>query len=139
MPKISIWFIRTSLIYLLLGFSAGGLLLFQKGVNLEPGIWLLLPLHIEWMFIGWIFQLAMGVAFWILPRFPKPPIRGKETSAILSYFLLNTGMLLIFVDNLLQLNGILSFFGRISEALAVLCFAIHAWPRVRAFSDQQLA
>ena len=67
MPKLTIWFIRTALIYLLLGFTVGGVLLTQKGINLFPKIWILLPVHIEWMFIGWIFQLAMGVAFWILP------------------------------------------------------------------------
>ncbi len=135
MPKLSVWFIRTALFYLLLGFTAGGLLLIQKGINLSTKLWLLLPLHTEWVFIGWTFQLAMGVAFWILPRFPKAPIRGNETIAFLAYLLLNTGILMLLVDNLLQLNALLSFMGRISEGVAVIFFAIHAWPRIRAFGD----
>lgn len=137
MPKLTIWFVRTALIYLLLGFTAGASLLIQKSFNPAPRIWLVLPLHIEWMLIGWVFQLAMGIAFWILPRFPKPPVRGNEAIAIFSYALLNTGILLILVDNISQLNGMLSFSGRIFEAVAVICFAIHALPRIKAFGDHR--
>lgn len=134
MPKLSIWFIRSSFVYLLSGFTAGGLLLIQKGINLYPKIWLLLPVHIEWMFMGWIFQLAMGVAFWILPRSAQPPIRGNETIVVIAYVLLNLGILIIFFESLTQMNEWMSFGGRILEAMAAILFAIHAWPRIRAFS-----
>lgn len=135
MPKLSISFIRTALIYLLLGFTAGGLLLIQKGINFESRIWILLPIHIEWMIMGWVFQLVMGVAFWILPRFSNPPVRGNVITAIFAYFILNFGIVIIFMVNLFRLNETLELIGRISEAIAVILFVIHAWPRVRAFSD----
>lgn len=134
MPRLSIYFIRTALIYLLLGFTAGGLLLVQKGTNVAPQLWLLLPLHIEWVFMGWIVQLAMGVAFWILPRFPLPPVRGNEAIVRLAYLLSNIGILLILFQSLFQSIEMISFVGRVSEAIAIILFAIHAWPRVRAFS-----
>lgn len=134
MPRLSIYFIRTALIYLLAGFTAGGLLLIQKGTNVEPQLWLLLPLHIEWMLIGWIFQLAMGVAFWILPRFPQEPVRGNEAIVLVAYLLINLGILIILAESFFQLNGLMAFMGRLSEAAAIIFFAIHAWPRVRAFS-----
>ena len=44
------------------------LLLWNKGVPISPYIWTLLPSHIEFLLIGWTVQLALGVAFWILPR-----------------------------------------------------------------------
>lgn len=134
MPKLSIWFIRTAFVYLLFGFTAGALLLIQKGTNFYPKTWMLLPVHVEWMFIGWIFQLAMGVAFWILPRFAQPPLRGNETIAIMSYILLNLGIWFVLFDSLFQVTEWISFTGRILEAMAGTLFAIHAWPRIRAFS-----
>ena len=69
MPRLSIWYIRASLLYLVLGFTLGGLLLFNKGIPLDPRIWILLPAHIESVLFGWTVQLVMGMAFWILPDF----------------------------------------------------------------------
>ncbi len=55
--------------------------------------------------------------------------------AVLAYILLNAGVIMIFMDNLFQLSGIPSFIGRVLETAAVIFFAIHARPRIRAFSD----
>ena len=93
MPRLSAWFIRTALIYLASGFTFGMLLLFHKGVPLSPWMWRLLPLHVECMLIGWTVQLAMGVAFWILPRFGA--LRGNETPVWLAYGLINVGVLAV--------------------------------------------
>lgn len=71
MPRLSQWLIRTALIYLLLGFTLGALLLTHKGIPLHPALWSWLPTHIEFLLMGWIAQLTMGVAFWILPRYWK--------------------------------------------------------------------
>jgi hypothetical protein len=52
MPRLSIYFIRASLIYLPLGFTFGALLLAKKGLMLSPEIWVLLPIHIEFDLVG---------------------------------------------------------------------------------------
>ena len=76
MPRLSVWIIRTALLYLGLGFTWGALMLFQKGVSLGAGLLRMMPMHIEFVLIGWTLHLAMGVAFWILPRFARGPSRG---------------------------------------------------------------
>lgn len=55
--------------YLVLGFTLGLLLLVNKGVPIHPALWRLLPAHAEFLLLGWTLQLALGVAYWILPRF----------------------------------------------------------------------
>src|SRR5574341_695886 len=92
MPLLRVFFIRTALIYLSLGFTIGGLMLFNKGLTIMPAVWNLLPAHIEFLLIGWIIQLILGVVFWILPRFSQGPPRGKEEIAWLSYLLINAGI-----------------------------------------------
>ncbi|HLV45033.1 MAG TPA: hypothetical protein VKY39_08745, partial [Aggregatilineales bacterium] len=63
MPRLSVWMVRASLLYLGLGFTFGALMLANKGVPLHPRLWALLPLHAEMLLVGWAIQLAMGVAF----------------------------------------------------------------------------
>ena len=129
MPRLSVWFIRTALIYLASGFTFGALLLFHKGVPLSPLMWRLLPLHVECVLIGWTTQLAMGVAFWILPRFGA--LRGNETPAWLAYALINAGVLAVGLGGTLAAPPTIMFVGRVAEFSSVVFFAAHAWPRIK--------
>jgi hypothetical protein len=129
MPRLSRWFIRASMIYLALGFSLGGLLLANKGVPLGPWVWRLVPAHIEFLLMGWTLQLAMGVGFWILPRFGGS--RGNQTPAWTAFILLNLGVLLAGVGPTLGAPNLVSLLGRLGEVAGSIAFAIHAWPRVK--------
>ncbi|MBI3329087.1 MAG: hypothetical protein HYZ81_20585 [Nitrospinae bacterium] len=131
MPRLSCWCIRGSLLYLAMGFTLGGLLLFHKGVPLHPAVWRLLPMHIEFLLLGWTLQLAMGVAFWILPRFLGRLERGNEATAWLAFGCLNIGVLLAGVGWTLGVPAIVPFLGRLAEVGAAVAFAVHAWPRVK--------
>lgn len=161
MPRLSRLFIRAALIDLALGFTVGALLLVHKGVPLHPFIWRLLPLHIELVLFGWTAQMAMGVAFWILPKFGggtsrgnpvshtpwgvrgaprrRSATRGNERAAWLAVGLLNVGVWLVGLTPLFELPTGVALVGRICEAVASIAFAMHAWPRVKpmAASMQQ--
>lgn len=131
MPRLTNWFIRAALIYLALGFTLGALLLANKGLPLHPAMWSLLPAHIEFLLFGWTSQLVMGMAFWILPRFPQPPVRGNEKPAWGAFFLVNAGVLLLALSPSGPVGSWLVLLGRVLEALGVIAFALHAWPRVK--------
>ena len=131
MPKLSIWMIRAALIYLLTGFTFGGLLLFHKGIPISSMLWSLLPAHIEFLLLGWTVQLVMGMAFWILPRFRRPPRRGNRAFAWLAFGLLNLGVLTVGLGPLVTSSPLPTLAGRLAELIAALAFAAHAWPRVK--------
>lgn len=131
MPKLSVWMIRAALIYLLIGFAFGGLLLFHKGIPISSMLWSLLPAHIEFLLLGWTVQLVMGMAFWILPRFRHPPRRGNSAFAWLAFGLLNLGVLTVGLGPLVTSSPLPTFAGRLAELIAALAFAAHAWPRVK--------
>jgi hypothetical protein len=130
MPRLSVYFVRAALIHLLLGFTFGALLLINKGMMISPMIWAFLPLHIEFTFIGWMIQLALGVAFWILPRFSRGPSRGDERWSWAAFTLLNTGILCIALQSLFTWPWI-SPMGRMFETLALASFVIGNWKRVK--------
>ena len=130
MPQLSQWAIRTSFIYLLLGFTIGALLLTHKGVPLHPALWSWLPVHIELLFMGWIVQFTMGVGFWILPRFWVKPRRPRVILAKIAFILLNLGIWLVIASTAFPAGGWLLLAGRSIEAGAVFFFALHAWARI---------
>lgn len=132
MPRLSRWFIRASLIHLVAGFTLGGLVLIQKVATIHPLLWRLMPAHGQQLLIGWVLQLTMGVAYWILPRFSRPPVRGNVAVAYSAFFLLNTGVVLSALGPALAQPAVLGLAGRGGAALAALAFAFNAWPRVKA-------
>jgi hypothetical protein len=135
MPRAARWLVRTSLVYLALGFTLGAVLLFNKGVPLLPGIHRLLPAHIEFLLVGWVIQLVMGVATWIFPRFGVPhSAHGSEVASWLAFALLNGGVWLVGAGALLPGGGgeVLPLLARVGEATGAIVFALNIWPRVRA-------
>jgi len=141
MPRLSVWFVRCALAYLALGFTFGALLLFEKGVPVYPALLRLLPAHIEFVLFGWTVQLAMGIAFWILPRFGDGAMRGQRTRVVgtrgnekvawLAFGLLNAGIWLAGMGAALDMAPVLPLLGRACEAMAAVAFMVHAWPRIK--------
>lgn len=130
MPKLSQLFIKTSFGYLILGFTFGALLLAHKGQPIHPALWRWLPAHIEWLLIGWVAQLTLGVAFWIMPRFWKEPRRGKTTGAYVALGLLNLGIVLCSLGPVFQWTPWVIVIGRLAEVGAALAFAHAIFPRI---------
>lgn len=128
MPRLSVWLIRASLLYLLLGLFFGALLLAQKGFPFYTPVWYLLPLHMEFLLMGWLIQLAMGVAFWIIPRFSGGSSRGAVNLVWFSFALLNPGILFTAFQFWFPHAVIV---GRIMEVAAAILFVAGSWRRVK--------
>ena len=135
MPRLSVFFVRTALGYLAIGFTLGAIMLADAGMLLGVSPARLLPMHTEFLLVGWMVQLALGVAFWILPRFRTGPERGNERAAWLSYGLLNLGVLAAAIGPAMDLPSIMPLLGHVSQGLAAAAFAINAWPRVKQFGS----
>lgn len=128
MPRLSVWFVRASLLYLLTGFLIGAMLLAQKGIPYLPAVWSLFPLHMEFLLIGWSAQLAMGVAFWIVPRFSTSPTRGNVKLVWLSFMLMNAGLLIAILQSWIPPAALL---GRFLEIAAGIAFTTGLWRRIK--------
>lgn len=133
MPRLSMLFVRLSLIYLVLGFTLGAVLLINKALAFYPLTWSLLPIHIEVLMMGWFVQLAAGVAFWILPRISGPAPRGNEQLVWLSFWLVNLGIGLVIGEAIFSIPPLL-LSGRLLELAGVLAFVAGSWNRVKGFA-----
>ena len=137
MPRLSCWFIRASLLYLGIGVLFGGLILVAKGFPASLNwTWLLLPAHIQMLVGGWMIQLTLGMAYWILPRLSGAGDRGSPGWAWTSFGALNAGVggaaLLLIVRSFWRAGWIdvLLIVAALLQIVALLAFARHAWPRV---------
>ena len=134
MPVPSRWMIRAALVHLLLGFSAGALLLAAKGVGGAPALWSLRPLHVEWLLVGWTAQLTMGVAYWIFPRVAlRRDVSGSAAPVWFTFAALNAGVWLAALGAIepRALNGAVVLGGRLLEVAAAAAFVAAMWRRVR--------
>lgn len=129
MPRVSAWAVRLSLLYLSAGFVLGALLLVNKAFPLLPAVWGWLPVHAELLLSGWVLQLALGVAYWILPRFTGGA-RGSEGAAVPALAVYNLGIWLAAGGALAGLAW-LALAGRMMQAGGAALFLFNLWRRVK--------
>ena len=142
MPLLTRCAIRMALLYLLLGFVIGGLLISAKAGVVDVRAWLWLPSHVDLLLVGWMIQMAIGMAYWILPRLRMSAqadhlTRGCSVLAWLAFVLLNVGLglaaglgiLRYWLPDLLWLSNTFPL-GIVLQVLALIIFATYAWSRV---------
>ena len=122
MDPLSVKMVRAALIWLMLGFIFGALMLMDASL---PGNWRawFSPTHGHVLFVGWFLQFAVGIAFWLLPRkrTDDRPLGYNERVAFLSFVILNTGLLLRVVAEPAPRIGYMS--GIANEVLIVSALA----------------
>lgn len=134
MPPLSAWMVRMALIALGTGFTIGAWMLTAKAIPFDPTYRRLLAPHIEVLLFGWLLQLAVGMAVWILPRFEKPPKYGRIRLAWAGFILLNTGIACVVIGSYLGgPSDPLALAGHLAELIAVALLAVFLWPRVKPF------
>ncbi len=133
MPTVSIFFIRWSLIQLGIASTIGLILLISKATGGWMWIWNFKNLHTEGMWIGWIINLVLGTAWWIMPKRPDFPDKyGYAWLAWLSFIFAQIDWLYRFF---LEPN-FAPFFIRLTPFLAILFFVMGIWPRLKYIIHQ---
>lgn len=94
MPKLSRWFIKLGLVYFVIGLLMGAILLAQPVFGWSPRWQVIRPVYLHMLFIGWVTQIIMGVAYWMFPKYSKEKPRGNERLGWAVLVLLNVGLIL---------------------------------------------
>ncbi len=106
-------------------------MLANKGIPFAPWVWNLLSAHMDILLFGFVIQLAIGIAYWILPRY-RGGSRGNTTAFWVAVCLLNIGIWTITLVGWLNLPGQWLAVGRLLEGVAAGLFALQSWRRIRA-------
>ncbi len=137
MPTIVRWFIKSSLIYLILALSAGTILALERLLNLQSLIPQLTPVSIHLLTFGWLTQLIMGVSLWMFPKYTKEMPRGSDTLSIVTYILLNLGLISRVVGEPMKVMrpsviwGWVLLLSALLQLSAGTTYVINIWGRVK--------
>jgi hypothetical protein len=90
-------FVKTGLVYLVLTFSLGGVLLMLEALGRSvPYVFSVEHAHLGE--VGWLVNIVIGIALWMLPlnreRFPATQGRYPTLVVYTSFVLLNRGLVL---------------------------------------------
>ena len=154
MPATTRIFVKASIVYLILGALLGALLLFSRWLPLGSAVYYVRPAHVQFLIVGWLTQLILGVAWWLFPPlafrlrgrgYPHGQAqRGSETLFWATFALLNAGVLLYALGEPLHIRTGSGPFGGL-VALSSLCllaaaltFVINMWARIRELGRGQV-
>ena len=141
MPPIARAYVKASLAYLIVAFLLGALMMLDRWLNVSRWLKVVYVSQLHLLVVGWITQLAIGVAYWMFPRFLKeqdPHPRGSDRLAWSVFICLNAGLLLRLIVEPFYLMGprpwlaALVALSGVLQALAVLGFGWLIWGRIRA-------
>lgn len=122
MSKLTVMFIKASLIYLTLG-AILGVYMTIPGANYG----MFRPSHAHLMVLGFCSMMIFGVAYHILPRFSGRQL-FSEKMADWNFYLANAGiigMVIGFAHITAPAMGIVLLLGSLSEAAACFLFAFN--------------
>lgn len=137
MPPITRWLVRGALVCLVAALALGTLVATVPVAEMPPVVGALGPTWVHLLVVGWLTQLAFGVALWMFPRATPEVARWSSPASVVAAVSLWIGLAL----RVLGEPGVAlapgSAWGWVLVASAVLqtvaavAFVAAIWPRVR--------
>lgn len=137
MPPLTRYFVKTSLVYLVLTLLVSVLLVVKDVFAIQLPLAGLFPVYIHLLVIGWLTQLIFGVAYWMFPVYSREKPRASENLGWAIYILLNAGLILRAIAEPWQsqhpnlTSAWLLILSATMQWLAGLIFVFNTWGRVK--------
>jgi hypothetical protein len=141
MPPLARIYVKAAFVYLIGAFVLGALMMLDQWLDFSRWLKTVYLSQLHLLVVGWITQLAIGVAYWIFPRFLKeqdPRPRGSDAVTWIVFLGLNAGLLLRFLFEPFYLMGpspwlaALIALSGVLQASAAVGFGWLIWGRIRA-------
>ncbi|MDF2626917.1 MAG: cytochrome c oxidase subunit [Symbiobacteriaceae bacterium] len=133
MSNLSVGFIRTSVVYLLIGISFGLTMAIPGGLSwlMEVGRGQPTTAHAHANLLGFMLMMVMGVAYHIFPRFSGHPIR-RMWMAWANFWSCQVGTALMVLGLLFRgIVPVMLPIGASVQVLGIVFFAINMFQVVR--------
>lgn len=133
------YFIKTSIIFLLIGIITGLYLLIASNYFNSWSHPDLVSAHTHIILVGSVMMMIMGVALWFFPRPGKDDKLYKPDLILAAYFIITTSTLIRYFSQVISAivlpNELLKFLVTISsigQVLGIIIFFISIWGRIRS-------
>jgi cbb3-type cytochrome oxidase subunit 1 len=136
MPPLVRRYVKTSLVFLLLGLLAGAWITVEVNLRGRGVPWPLITAHVHLLLVGFVIMLIFGVATWMFPRPARDDVRYHPGLAETVYWLLTASTALRVAGEIgAAVSGArgspLAAVGGLGQVLACLLFVWNIWSRVR--------
>ncbi len=123
MSRLTILFIKSSLIYFAIAVLVG------LDITFMPGhLGSMMPVHAHLMLLGWITMMIYGVAYHILPRFSASPLYSDKMANV-QFYLAHIGLIGMAVSfamrSYVDAGGMLLIVFSIIEAISIILFVFN--------------
>jgi len=133
------YFVKTSIIFLLIGIVTGLYLLIARNYFDSWPHPDLVSAHTHLILVGSVMMMIMGVALWFFPRAEKDDKLYKPDIILAAYFIITISTLIRFFSQVISAfvltNELLKFLLTISaigQVLGIIIFFISMWGRIRS-------
>lgn len=133
------YFVKTSIIFLLIGIVTGLYLLIARNYFDSWPHPDLVSAHTHLILVGSVMMMIMGVALWFFPRAEKDDKLYKPDIILAAYFIITSSTLIRFLSQVISAfilpNELLNFLLTISavgQVLGIIIFFISMWGRIRS-------
>jgi hypothetical protein len=146
MPPIARTYVKAAFLYFVAAFLLAALMMLDRWLDFSRWLKMVYLSQLHLLVVGWITQLAIGVAYWIFPRLLKEQDlrpRGSDALAWGVLVCLNLGLLLRFLVEPFYLMGPQSWLAGLMalsgvlQALAALGFGLLIWGRIRSMEPKK--
>lgn len=137
MPPLTRWFIKASLVFLVLAMLTGLAYTANVAWRISPLFGALGPVYYHLFLVGWVTQIIFGVVYWMFPKYSLERPRGSENLGWATFWLLNFGLIMRTIGEPLQALhpgaglGWLLAISAVLQWLAGLLFVTNSWGRVK--------
>jgi hypothetical protein len=137
MPTLTRWYVKSALIFFILALLIAFLQSGQNIIAAPASVAALGPVYFHLFLVGWVTQLIFGVAFWMFPKYSIERPRGSEPLGWITFWLLNTGLILRALGEPVMASlpsvwiGWLLVTSAVLQWLAGLFFFANTWGRIK--------
>jgi len=130
-------YIKTSLVFLLLGLSVGAYIAISEFILDTYPARLVATAHAHLLLVGFMLMMVMGVATWMFPRPARDDVRYRPELAEAAYWVITAGTAVRAAAEIaVSLVGVLSLrwliaLGGLAQVAGAVLFALNIWWRVR--------
>ncbi|MCK9210330.1 MAG: hypothetical protein M0P61_05770 [Ignavibacteriaceae bacterium] len=132
------YFVKTSIIFLLIGIVTGLYLLIARNYFDSWPHPDFVSAHTHLILVGSVMMMIMGVALWFFPRAEKDDKLYKPDIILAAYFIITASTLIRFLSQVISAfvpsNELLKFlltFSAVGQVLGIIVFFISMWGRIR--------
>lgn len=136
------YFIKTSLVFLVIGILTGLYMSFAKYISQTGYTQELISAHTHVILVGAVIMLIMGVALWFFPRAEKDDKKYNPDLILVTYWMMTIATALRFVMQVVGsyyyitwVNVAIVVFSTL-QVLATILFFYSMWGKIRAVGSQ---